>query len=414
MPAAGQGNRDAVRRNIVLYCSLLFMLIGTGSVYLVVVALKPIAAEFDWPRAVPSLAYSVQYIGGGLGGILLGHWLDKAGLGFPALMGAVMIGFGSLLTSVLDSKWELYLIYGVMMGLLGRGALFSPLMANIILWFDDKRAAAVGIVGSGQALAGAVWPPIFQHFIGAIGWRDTAFWYGVFVLATMLPMVFVLKQKPPLTVAGETTAAAPEIVNSKAPLKPFRLQIILSIGSIGCCVAMSLPLAHIASHVSDLGFDPARGAEVLALMLLTATASSFFGVGFLGNRVGGLKALLIFSAIQAAILGLFTVVDNLILLYIVAALFGLGYGGILPCYPVVVRELLPPKEAGRRTGIVILFAGGGMAFGAWLGGYIFDLTGAYTAAFLIGVCFNIANLIIIASLIFRTRGTIVENQTAPA
>jgi len=166
---------------------------------------------------------------------------------------------------------------------------------------------------------------------------------------------------------------------------------------------MSLPLAHVVSHVSDIGYSPARGAEVLSLMLASAAVSSFFGVGFLGGRFGGLRALFVFSSAQALFLATLAFVDSLTAVYVTAMLFGLGYGGILPCYPIIVREYLPSAEAGRRTGMIILFAGGGMALGAWLGGAIFDRTGSYQLAFLIGVVFNLGNLAIIGSLILRTR-----------
>ena len=120
-------------------------------------------------------------------------------------------------------------------------------------------------------------------------------------------------------------------------------------------------------------------------------------------RFARLKAIFIFSIAQAVFLAAFAFVDSLASVYLVAALFGLGYGGILPCYPVIVREYLPAPEVGRRTGVVILFAGSGMALGSWLGGVMFDLTGSYNAAFLIGSAFNLANLAIIATLIYETR-----------
>ena len=188
----------------------------------------------------------------------------------------------------------------------------------------------------------------------------------------------------------------------RATLSPRGVQLALSTASIGCCVAMSLPLAHIVSHVSDLNYDPARGAEILSVMLACSAIASFFGVGYLGGRFGGLRALFVFSSVQALLLAALAFVESLPGLYVAAALFGLGYGGILPCYPVIVRELLPAAEAGRRTGLVLLCAGGGMALGSWLGGAVFDATGAYRAAFLIGVAFNIGNLTIIGSLIART------------
>ncbi|MBH66937.1 MAG: MFS transporter [Rhodospirillaceae bacterium] len=397
-----------VQRNLVLAASLIFMIIGTGSVYFIVVALKPISLEFEWPRAVPSFAYALQYFAAGFGGILMGYWLDKLGMGVPAFIGGSMLGLGSVLTSYVSSPWHLYVIYGLVMGLLGRSTLFTPLTANITLWFEHNKSRAVGIVGSGQALAGAVWPPIFQYCFDWVGWRQTAFWYGIFCLLTMLPLALILKQKPPenkVLSGSDDTGNISAITASESLLniKPLTLQVVLSVASIGCCVAMALPLAHLIAHVSDLGYDYSVGAQLLSLMLAAAGVTAFFGVGFLGRRYGGLRTIFIFSSIQATFLAALIFVDNLFAIYLVAICFGVGYGGVLPCYPVIVREYLPVAEVGRRTAVVILCAGGGMALGSWLGGELFDATGSYTLAFAIGVGFNLFNLLIIGNLISRGR-----------
>jgi MFS family permease len=393
----------ARRRNVVLVASLLFMLVGTGSIYFIVVALKQIAAEFDWPRAVPSIAYALQYGGAGIGGIFMGWCLDRRGMAVPAFVGASMVGLGAILTAWVSSPWELYFIHGVMLGFFGRSALFAPLTANITRWFEHNRSLAVGVVGSGQGLAGMLWPQVFHHLIDAVGWRQTALIYGLFALATMLPLAMILRRRPPAPSARRLSGAAPSSAPVRPVLSPPAIQLSLSTAAIGCCVAMSLPLAHIVSHVSDLGYDPARGAEVLSLMLGCSALASFFGVGFLGGRYGGLRAIFVFSSGQAALLATLAFVESLPALYVAGALFGLGYGGILPCYPVIVRELLPAAEAGRRTGLVLLCAGGGMALGSWLGGALFDHTGSYRTAFLIGVAFNLGNLALIGGLIARTR-----------
>ena len=387
------------KRSVVLIASLLFILVGTGSIYFIVVALKEIAAEFAWPRTVPSTAYALQYLGTGIGGIFMGWYFDRRGMEIPAFVGGSMIGVGAILTSFVSSQWELFFIYGAMLGFFGRSALFGPLTTNITHWFEHKKSLAVGVVSSGQGLAGMLWPPVFHHLIAAVGWRQTALIYGVFTLVAMLLLALILRQKPPTP----KPQSAVSQTFADAPRSSMAIQASLSTASVGCCVAMSLPLAHVVSHVSDLGFDPARGAEVLSLMLGCSVISSLFGVGFLGGRYGGLRALFIFSTVHAILLATLAFTGSLPGIYLAAALLGLGYGGILPCYPVIVRELLPSAEAGRRTGLILLCAGGGMALGSWLGGYIFDLTGSYQMAFLIGVAFNLGNLAIIFSLILRTR-----------
>ena len=395
-------------KNFVLVASLLFMIIGTGSVYFLVVALKLISTEFNWPRAVPSFAYALQYFGAGFGGIVMGYILDKVGMGIPALIGATTIGLGAIMTSYVSSPWHLYVIYGVLMGFLGRSALFSPLTANITRWFETNKGKAVGIVGSGQAISGAIWPPIFQYSFEIIGWRETAFWYGIFVLISMLPLVLILRKSPNKTnnIVGDQPVVQTIKQNGVIPsigLTPLKMQIILSIASIGCCVAMSLPLAHLVAHMSDIGFGSVHGAQLISLMLMAAGFSSFFGVGYLGDRFGGLQALFIFSIIQTLFLGLLSIVDSLFAIYASAILFGIGYGGILPCYPLIVREYLPAQQAGRRTAVVVFCGGAGMALGGWMGGVVFDATGGYTMAFWIGVGFNLFNLIIVGNLISRNK-----------
>ena len=138
------------RRNAVLVASLFFILIGTGSIYFIVVALKEMAAEFDWPRTVPSTAYALQYMGAGVGGIFMGWCFDRRGLAIPAFVGASMIGAVAILTSFITNQWQLLFVYGVMLGFFGRSALFGPLTANITQWFEHNKSFAVGVVGSGQ------------------------------------------------------------------------------------------------------------------------------------------------------------------------------------------------------------------------------------------------------------------------
>jgi MFS family permease len=336
----------------------------------------------------------------------MGVWLDRAGIRGPAITAAVMIGLGAIFTSWISSEWQLYVIYGLMMGLFGRGALNVPLMANIAGWFGRRRGMAVGFVFSGQALGGALWPMIFQHFNQSIGWRATAFWYGVLAIATMLPLSLVIRNRPPQPAKGADSGgkvAAGSARTTARPLSPGALQASLCCAIVGCCIAMSLPLAHIVAHVSDLGHSSARGAEMLSVILLSSALSSLFGVGFMAERHGGLRTLFVFSLVQMVTLVVLSGASGLAALYASAALFGLGYGGILPSYPIIVREHLPARQAGRRTGIVLLFSGVGMAIGGWMGGLIFDISGSYVPAFLLGAAFNLGNLALVGVLIRRTR-----------
>jgi MFS family permease len=131
---------------------MLIISVGWGAPYLIAVALKPMAADLGSARSVPSLASSLAYIGIGVGGIFMGWWADRVGAMWTALVGSIMIGAGAMVASG-GAEWQLYIGYGVMIGLFGGAGLFAPLMTNTSRWFDTKRGTALAIVASGQQIA---------------------------------------------------------------------------------------------------------------------------------------------------------------------------------------------------------------------------------------------------------------------
>ncbi len=387
-------------RTLLLLASFILMFVATGSLYMVAVALKEISTEMGWPRAVPSAAFSLQFLGGGIGGILMGWWLDRHNATVPTVLSAIMIGIGAMLMAEVRTPWELYVVYTMMMGLFGRSALNVLLMANVAGWDTEGGRSGVGVVFSGQAVGGAVWLLIFQYSNESLGWRGTALWYGIAAIVLMLPLSLVFRRK----ISSTTTSAEP-VYATPAPCPTIgatRGQIMLCAAVMSCCTAMSLPLAHIVAYASDLDHDAARGAEMLSVMLLAGAVSAFFLVGRAAQRLGPLRALFAFSLVQMLSLMLLAANDGLIALYAVSLLFGLGYGGILPCYPIIVRLLLPSSQAGRLTGVVLLFGGIGMALGSYAGGISYDLVGSYRPAFLFCIVANLANLFLVAGLVRHT------------
>lgn len=388
---------------VVVVASLLLMATGFGGSYLVVVGLKPIAAEFDWPRQIPSLAYSLVMLGAGIGGILMGLWADRRGMGGPALVGAVMVGAGAILSGYATGIWSLFLPHFLLLGILGNGTMFSPLMTNATKWFDRRRGIAVAIVAGGQSLAGAIWPPIFRYTMDEWGWRTTMIGFGITAICIMLPLSLCLRRPAPES--GPRPGAAGLVAGDEDKVLGLRPNVVLAmlgVAIIGCCIAMAMPMVHVVAYCSDLGFATARGAEMLSLLLGCAFMSRL-AFGWVADRIGGLRTILIGASLQAVFLAAFAWVDSLASLYIVSALFGLAFGGIVPSYALAVRELFHVSQAGWRIGVVYFFGTVGMGLGGYVGGLIFDLTGGYERAFLTGVAFNLLNLVLIAALVWRHR-----------
>jgi MFS family permease len=382
-----------------LCAALLLSAIGGVGMWSVIVALPAVQADFHVARSAASLPYTMTMICFGFGGILMGRLSDRFGIIVPVAGGAIVLGIGYAVAGQATSLWQFALAQGLLVGVAGSVA-FAPVIADTSLWFTRHRGMAVAIIACGSYLAGTVWPPVVQHFIESEGWRRTYLGIGVFCVATMLPLALFLRRRSPLT---EATAATSHVVSrALQPLGMSRgaLQTVLIIAGLSCCVAMSMPQVHIVAYAGDLGHGVARGAEMLSMMLGFGVVSRLAS-GWICDRIGGRRTLLLGSSLQALALVLFLPFDGLVSLYVLSALFGLFQGGIVPAYAVIIREFFPPEEAGVRVGTVLMATVFGMALGGWMSGVIFDLTGSYQAAFLNGILWNLLNLGIAVGLLRR-------------
>ncbi len=394
-----------------LFTALALMTIGGSGMYAVVVVLPLVQAEFSVARSVASLPYTLTMVGFGLGGILMGRLSDRYGVMVPVLVGAASLGVGFIAAGAAPGILVFALLQGVVIGFLGSSATFAPLVADISFWFTRRRGIAVAICISGNYLAGALWPPVLQSFFDSVGWRATFTGVGVFCLLAMLPLALVLRRPAPLLDGGASGAATQQGSSRPLGMPPGMLQFWLCVAGVACCVAMSMPQVHIVAYCGDLGFAAARGAEMLSLMLGFGIVSRLAS-GWISDRIGGLRTLLLGSSLQAVALLLFLPFDGLASLYLISALFGLFQGGIVPSYAIIVREYFTPLEAGRRVGTVLMATLFGMALGGWLSGAIFDLTGSYDAAFVNGIAWNLVNIAIVVALLRRAGGRRLISSSA--
>ena len=389
-----------------LVATLAMSTLGSVGMWSVVVALPAVQADFGVARGAASLPYTMTMIGFGFGGILMGRLTDRYGVGLPVAGATVALALGYTLAALAPTLLLYALAQGVLIGGLGSSATFGPLLADISHWFEKRRGLAVAIVACGNYLAGTIWPPIVEFLIGAIGWRHTHLVIGLVCLVTMLPLTLALRQRPP---PGHAAASAAYILRQPAyaGLSPRALQGLLVLAGLSCCVAMSMPQVHIVAYCGDLGYGLAAGARMLSLMLGFGMVSRLAS-GWIADKIGGLRTLLLGSVLQGIALLLYLPSDGLATLYVVSALFGLFQGGIVPSYAIIVREMFPPQEAGGRVGLVVMATVFGMALGGWMSGAAFDLTGSYRAAFLNGIAWNLLNVSIVLWLLRRPRARLAS------
>jgi MFS family permease len=377
-----------------LAASLALSTIGGVGLWSTVVVLPAIEAEFGLDRGGASLPYTATLAGFAVGGVAMGRLADRSGIRVPLVIGALMLGAGYAAAAAAASYWQFVLAQAVLIGMLGSSATFGPLVADVSHWFLRRRGIAVAIVASGNYLAGALWPPVLQHAVETVGWRQAHLGIGALCVATMLPLAFLLGRR-----AGFDTGAAKAGARwLEPPASPAALQALLVLAGIACCVAMSMPQVHMVAYCGDLGYGPARGAEMLSLMLSLGVVSRLAS-GLIADRVGGVGTLALGSTLQCLALLLYLPSDGLASLYVVSAVFGLSQGGIVPSYALIVREFFPAREAGARVSLVLTATVVGMAIGGWMAGELHDLTGSYRAAFANGIGWNLLNMAIAAWLL---------------
>jgi len=381
-----------------LVASVTLSTVGGIGMWCLVVALPSVQQDLGVSRADISFAYTLNTLGFFVGGVVMGKLVDKRGIVLTAVLSAIGLAVGFAVAPAATSL-PLFAAAQILIGFSG-AATFAPLVADVSHWFEKRRGMAVAIAASGNYLAGTIWPPIIEFLIRDQGWR-TAYWIAAAVcLLVMVPLAFVLRRPPPLQHAADGSAAVAAHSSRSLGLSPNALQAVLIVAGIGCCVAMSMPQVHIVAYCADLGYGVARGAEMLSLMLGFGIISRIAS-GWIADRVGGIKTLLLGSTLQCVALVFYLIDDSLNSLYVASALFGLFQGGIVPSYAIIVREYFPPKEAGFRVGLAVSSTLVGMALGGWMGGVLFDMTGSYRAAFINGIAWNLLNGVVAWWLLFR-------------
>jgi MFS family permease len=380
------------------FVSTFCIALGGGALYLPVVALKEIAAEFGDRRAVPSMAYMLGFFAMGLGGVFMGWLADRTSPRVPLLIAGPSILIGGWLASRGHDPWILYAGYMIPLGFLGNAGTFTPALNNIQGWFERRRSLAISLISVGPAISGSIWPQIYGWLLPRFGWRESLVIYGVVAGVLLFLCAFYVRPSP----IQRSKGVRPAEDLSNLPMPSPVLMAILSAAGFCCCAAMAVPFVHMVAFCGDLGLSPARGSEAISLILLTAVAATF-AMGRLSDHIGPLKVSLLCAVIQIGSLLGFVFVESLSGIYTLSVIHGIPYIAIVQGYALILRRLYGPAIGGWRLGVVMLFAMAGMAVGGWLGGAIFDATLNYRTAFQAALAFNLLNLMLLG-LLYIGRG----------
>ncbi len=384
---------------IVVAAALLATVIDYGARLTIGVFFKPMLNEFDWSRALTSGAVTLSMLAQGTGAIFMGRLNDKFGPRFVMTLCGCLIGAGYLLMAMIHSVWQLYLFYGVIVGL-GMSGVFTSLLSTVARWFVKWKGLMTGIVAAGTGIGQLLAPPIANWLISVYDWRLAYTLIGGLVLAAGIVLARFLKRDPArmgLVPYGGNQAEQPKSGSSDRGLpvsevirtRQFWLLIVtyFAFGYLLMAIA-----THLVPHITDLGISSAAAANIFALCGLF-TAIGCIALGTAADRLGHRRSLVIYFIVMVASLLCLTQFTTLWPFVPFAVFFGLSSGGVVPIESMILVDLFGIKSHGAILGTITFgFACGG-ASGPFFSGYLFDLTGNYQLAFLVCTIFAAIGLI---------------------
>ncbi len=377
------------------------MILAQGLFIVFGIFFNPLLEEFGWTRAAISGAYSLSSILQGVLGIAMGGLVDRFGPRIVVTVCGVFLGAGYLLMSQVNTVWQIYLFYGVIIGI-GMSGLWVPLLSPISRWFVARRSLMTGIVMSGMTIGGVVAPLIVSRLIVAYDWRLTfiiiggAALFGIVLFAQFLKRDHGRLGQPPYGAGeGTRTKPSPAIFGYNFKEATQTIQFWLCLVILFCFGYGILAIAvHLVPHIAGLGISDVSAADVLAVNNGVGIIGNFFVGGIIGDRIGNRKVLLIGFALAVASLVWLLPSRELWMLHLFAIVLGIAAGSIGTSESPLVARLFGLKNHGLIYGIFVLGFSTGGALGPFVTGYIYDVTGSYHNAFLACIAFMVAGFIL--------------------
>ena len=368
------------------------------------VFIDPLVEEYGWSRGGISFAYTLQFLTGIPGVLVAGRLAEKIGSRRLVMVGAIIFTIGMLLIATVTQLWQFQLYFGILIGGLGSSAFVVLLPVLVTRWFHKKLGLAMGLMWASMSLGAAVFSPLMSWTIANIGWSEAFIVFGLIGGVLMLVSGFFIRGHPSEKKLTPYGGLPPEsqVENPGSPMAGFSLRqvtvmssfwALVSVHTLGC-VGHSIPLAHMVSIATFAGIPGVAAAGMLSITQ-AASLVSRFGMSLVAEAKGGKFALTLALLLQTLPILLLLGAGDLRSFYFFAALFGLGYGGEMVGFPIFNRQYY---GAGAPLNTIYSYqlAGAmlGMAVGGWLGGAIFDWTGAYTWAILAAVVTSFLGIVV--------------------
>ncbi|RYG91777.1 MFS transporter [Loktanella sp. IMCC34160] len=391
-------------RWVIVSASALILALALGSIVNGMSAyVVPLEELHGWDRADVSLINVSGIMGLALGGLLMGSIADRFGTRIVVLAGSAVMGLSYLGAAFADELWHYYLLMFVA-GFFGAAGIFAPIMSLVGKWFPIGAGLAIGIASAGQALGQGFVPFGSAILINSIGVSGSFAVTGGLMLIVLLPLASLLRPVA-LLKAGQRVA----VVEKDYP--PFQLVVpMMCLAILLCCTCMSVPLMHLVPHIQGRGYSADQAGGVIFLMLMVGILGRV-AFGKLADVIGAIPAYMTATAWMTLLIYGFILIDDLSTFYLYAPIYGFGYAGVMTGVLATVAAHTPPERRGLAMGVVTMFGWFGHANGGFLGGYLYDMTGGYSAAYGLAALAGGLNLLVVGVLFWKIRGPGAASQT---
>ena len=363
-------------RWVIVAVGALMTCVAIGAMFSLAVYLQPMSVATGWSRAGISSAMTLDFLVMGAAGFGWGALSDRIGPRPVVLAGAALLGLGQILASGATSLLQFQLTYGIMVGL-AAGAFFAPMIAAATGWFVDNRSLAVSLVSAGMGVAPMTISPFARWLISTYDWRTAMMVIGITAWSLLIPAAFLVRRAP---AAAKGAVVGPDAAgeHSLSAGEAFRSPqfIVLAAAFFLCCAAHTGPIFHMISNAIGCGIAPLAAVSIYSVEGLSGLCGRLL-LGLLADRFGAKPVLVAGLLVQAFAIASYLVVNRLGEFYLLAAVFGTAYGGVMPLYAVLARESFGQRAMGTVFGAMTMVSALGMAFGPWAGGTIFDALNSY-------------------------------------
>jgi MFS family permease len=376
---------DSLRSWCVAVIGVVMGALSFGAVTSIPILLKPLSLHWNTGASTIALVHTSAMFGAAFGGLVMGRMLGRFGFFRIATFGALATCVGLVCAAEAETLGTMHLVYGLLIGGIGQGAFFSPLMVAVSQWFSRQRAVAIAVVACGQSVGGLVLPPVMRWGVEQIGWQTLLTCYGLVAGALLITCAFAFRRSPPEEAPQHVLPETLEMKGSEYS----RAMLMLGAGMALSNNASFIVIAHLTAFSEERGFAPTAAAAGVSAMLGVSLLSRL-SVGQLSARLGSYRVLVAMSVVLAIGIVSLALAKGAVSIGVAAVVMGLAFGGYLPGYAILVREVFPAAQAGRRIGEMFFFAFVAAGVGSWTGGWARDLTGAYTVPFWVAAASAIA------------------------